>query len=208
VGVPDELSLELDQLHVLAVELADDLGIPFGVKRRQLLGKVDRIHFDLQSFDPARYLDASRVLSRPAQNQVCDAGEVEGPEDNLVVPGEPLREEDVEIRSPVFGVAGRHRREGAAPAVEEEDEDLDEHDAGEPCRGDVLTAPRQHRDGHNAQDEEHPHDRVDDLHCEQGSWIRARNHRSLGTSANEPKAISSQSALSRRILSFSRSNIP
>ena len=49
VRVPDELSLELGQLHLLAIELGDDLRIPVTVKLGQLLSDVDLLHPDLPS---------------------------------------------------------------------------------------------------------------------------------------------------------------
>src|SRR5688572_31951033 len=44
VVVPHEFALELHQLHVLTVQLSDDLRAPMSIEERQLLAKVDRPH--------------------------------------------------------------------------------------------------------------------------------------------------------------------
>jgi hypothetical protein len=41
VSMPDELALELDELDVLAVELADDLRVPAGIEPGERFAKVD-----------------------------------------------------------------------------------------------------------------------------------------------------------------------
>jgi hypothetical protein len=40
VVMPDELALELHELHVLAVQLADDLRVPMRIEQRQLLARL------------------------------------------------------------------------------------------------------------------------------------------------------------------------
>jgi hypothetical protein len=44
VLMPNEFALELDELHVLAVQLTDDLRIPVSVESRELFAKVDLLH--------------------------------------------------------------------------------------------------------------------------------------------------------------------
>src|SRR5207237_7148275 len=44
VVVPDERPLELDQLHLLAVQLADDLRLPLVAELRQLLAEDYLLH--------------------------------------------------------------------------------------------------------------------------------------------------------------------
>jgi hypothetical protein len=40
--VPDELTLDLDDAHVVVVELGDDLRVPVLIEELQLLFQVDR----------------------------------------------------------------------------------------------------------------------------------------------------------------------
>jgi hypothetical protein len=42
--MPDECTLKLHQLDVLAVEFPDDLGVPVRVKQGELLGEIDLVH--------------------------------------------------------------------------------------------------------------------------------------------------------------------
>src|SRR6266446_4354842 len=44
VPMPDERALELDELHVVAVQLTDDLRVPMGSEQGELLRQVDLIH--------------------------------------------------------------------------------------------------------------------------------------------------------------------
>jgi hypothetical protein len=44
VMVPNEFPLKLDELDLLAIELADDLGFPLVVKLREFVAKVDLFH--------------------------------------------------------------------------------------------------------------------------------------------------------------------
>ncbi len=47
----------------------------------------------------------------PLDREYQESGGIQGPEDLLVVSGEPLRQVDVEVRTTVIGVPGRHIRE-------------------------------------------------------------------------------------------------
>src|SRR6266404_9384156 len=68
VPVPDERALELDELHVLSVQLTDDLRVPMGSEQGELLSQVDLMH---SSSDPHYSRGAERhngytATSRPA----------------------------------------------------------------------------------------------------------------------------------------------
>jgi len=52
VVVPDERPLKLDQLDLLAVQLADDFRLPLLAELRQLLGQVDFFHESSESPSP------------------------------------------------------------------------------------------------------------------------------------------------------------
>ena len=56
VVVPDELPLELGELHVAVVDLADDLGTPLFIELSQLFGYVDLVHGQA----PYRFSDITR----------------------------------------------------------------------------------------------------------------------------------------------------
>src|SRR5438093_4414907 len=45
VLVPDERAVELDELHVLSVQLTHDLRVPMGSEQRELLRQADLIHW-------------------------------------------------------------------------------------------------------------------------------------------------------------------
>jgi hypothetical protein len=49
VLMPDERALELDELDVLAIQLADDLGVPVGGEEGEFFCEVDRVHGRLDS---------------------------------------------------------------------------------------------------------------------------------------------------------------
>jgi hypothetical protein len=44
VAVPDERPLQLHQLHVLAVQLADDLRVPVGAEPGEAFLQIDDVH--------------------------------------------------------------------------------------------------------------------------------------------------------------------
>jgi hypothetical protein len=87
-----------------------------------------------------------------------------GPEDLLVVPRDPDREIDVEVGMPLVGVARRDIGQRAVPLVEREHDHLDRHDAAEHERDVEATQPCGDRNANDAQHEEGPRHRVDELH--------------------------------------------
>src|SRR5579871_2329647 len=116
--VPDELALELDQLHLLTVQLADDLGRPMIAKARELLRQIDLVH------DP-------KVAQKPGRLPVPIAAEVA-----MAVPARwnPIRTRIV-VRARIvarrivsdYGRRGRRRRGRRGIIAESESANTNHH---------------------------------------------------------------------------------
>ena len=61
VVMPDEVALELDDLDLVVVQVADDLGLPVVREERELLEQVDLVH----GHSPLRRRRILRILRRP-----------------------------------------------------------------------------------------------------------------------------------------------
>ena len=73
VVVPDEFALQLDELDVLAVQVAHDARVPIIVDARELFGEINLVHFAVSDGLPGTgvYSSTTRPVQSPAAWRAC-----------------------------------------------------------------------------------------------------------------------------------------
>jgi len=102
-------------------------------------------------------------MSQPPQKDKYFPDDEKRSENRLVMPGKPSGKVDIKIGPPIIGVPRSHAGQRALPAIEEKDDNFQEHEGACPRSLGVQACPTQYRNRENARSENRPYARMDQL---------------------------------------------